>query len=166
MRDQMNRLAAVIGRRRRWVVGIWIAIVVCALPFAARQTEHLSGGGFDVPGSQSKAVSDEMEQSFADRAGGYQIAVFTSPTPFRAGPVDFSVLVQDAASEECVPEAQVTVCLKATGAGRTLECRASRSMSGTSRHRQKSSVKAPGSSALLATCASGPGRASRRDARR
>ena len=60
-----------------------------------------------------------------ERAGDYQITVFTSPTPLRAGPVDVSVLVQDAATEECLPEAQVTVCLKATGAGHTLECRAS-----------------------------------------
>jgi hypothetical protein len=58
------------------------------------------------------------------RAGGYEIAVFTSPTPFRAGPVDVSVFVQDAATGEFVPEAQVTVCLKAPGSGRTLKCRA------------------------------------------
>jgi hypothetical protein len=57
-----------------------------------------------------------------ERAGGYRIAVFTSPTPLRAGPVDVSVLVQDAATGECMPEAQVTVRLKAPGAGRSLEC--------------------------------------------
>jgi hypothetical protein len=55
------------------------------------------------------------------RAGGYQVAVFTSPTPFRAGPVDISVLVQDAATGECVPEAQVAVRLTAPGTGRILE---------------------------------------------
>ena len=42
----------------------------------------------------------------------------------------------------------------------TRDRRASRSISGISRHRQKSSVKAPGSSAPLATWASGPGLAS------
>jgi hypothetical protein len=57
-----------------------------------------------------------------ERAGGYQITVFTSPTPIRAGPVDVSVLVQDAATGECVPEARVTVCLKASGPGHVLEC--------------------------------------------
>ena len=56
-----------------------------------------------------------------ERAGGYQVAVFTSPTPFRAGPVDVSVLVQDAATGECVPEAQVTVRLTARGTGEVLE---------------------------------------------
>jgi hypothetical protein len=70
----------------------------------------------------SLARADGGAVRLRQRAGGYQIAVFTAPTPFRAGPVDVSMLVQDAATEECVPEAQVTVCLKATGDGRTLEC--------------------------------------------
>jgi hypothetical protein len=56
-----------------------------------------------------------------ERAGNYQIAVFTSPTPFRAGLVDVSVLVQDAATGECVPEARVTVRLAARGSGHVLE---------------------------------------------
>src|SRR3954466_8251867 len=70
----------------------------------------------------SLARADGGAVRLRQRAGGYQIAVFTSPTPFRAGPVDVSVLVQDAATGECVPEAQVTVCLKAPAAGRALEC--------------------------------------------
>jgi hypothetical protein len=72
--------------------------------------------------SSSLARADGGAVRLCQRAGGYQIAVFTSPTPLRAGPVDVSVLVQDAATEECVPEAQVTVCLKATGDGPPLEC--------------------------------------------
>ena len=72
----------------------------------------------------SLARADGGAVRLRQRSGGYQVAIFTSPTPFRAGPVDVSVLVQDAATEECLPGAQVTVCLKATGTGRTLECRA------------------------------------------
>jgi hypothetical protein len=53
--------------------------------------------------------------------GGYQIAVFTSPTPFRAGPVDVSVLVQDAETGECVPEARVALRLTARGSSQVLE---------------------------------------------
>jgi hypothetical protein len=53
--------------------------------------------------------------------GGYQITVFTSATPFRAGPVDLSVLIQDAATEEYVPDARVTVRLTARGTGAFLE---------------------------------------------
>src|SRR5207244_12572851 len=54
-------------------------------------------------------------------AGAYLVTVFTSPTPFRAGPVDVSVLVQDAATGEYVPEARVTVRLTARGSGDVLE---------------------------------------------
>jgi hypothetical protein len=43
--------------------------------------------------------------------GGLQITVFTAPTPFRAGPVDISVFVQDAVTGEPIPEARVTVKL-------------------------------------------------------
>src|SRR5262245_3041071 len=56
-----------------------------------------------------------------ERAGGYQIAVFTSPTPLRVGPVDVSVLVPDAATEACLPEAGVTVGPAARGARDVLE---------------------------------------------
>lgn len=58
------------------------------------------------------------------RAGGYQVAVFTAPTPLRAGPVDISVLVQDGATGAWLPEAQVSVSLKARSSGRRLECQA------------------------------------------
>src|SRR5438045_2953280 len=56
-----------------------------------------------------------------ERAGAYQITIFTSPTPFRAGTVDLSVLVQDAATGECVPEARVHLGLRARANGDVLE---------------------------------------------
>jgi hypothetical protein len=45
----------------------------------------------------------------SQRQGGYRITVFTEPTPFRAGPVDVSVLVQDARTGQPVPQVRVTV---------------------------------------------------------
>jgi uncharacterized membrane protein YdfJ with MMPL/SSD domain len=77
MRESMTKLAAFLGRRRRLVLVAWIAALVFALPFASRQTEHLTGGGFDVPGSQSKAVSDALEKSFTSSADG--IVVLLQP---------------------------------------------------------------------------------------
>src|SRR6476661_1157236 len=73
MRELMVRLAGFLGRRRRWVLAAWLAIVALALPIASHQTDHLTGGGFDVPGSESKSVSDSLESDFGDKAG--QIAV-------------------------------------------------------------------------------------------
>jgi hypothetical protein len=45
----------------------------------------------------------------AERKGAYQITVFAAPTPLCAGVVDISVLVQDAATGEPVPEASILV---------------------------------------------------------
>jgi hypothetical protein len=42
------------------------------------------------------------------RKGPYLITVFTSPTPFRAGLVDISVLVQDGATKEPIRGARVS----------------------------------------------------------
>jgi hypothetical protein len=44
-----------------------------------------------------------------DRQGHYEIAVFTAPSPFVAGPVDLSVLVLDSATGEPVLDANVLV---------------------------------------------------------
>lgn len=46
---------------------------------------------------------------FSQREGAYQITVFTSPTPFRAGPVDISVFVQDEATGNPVNDVRATV---------------------------------------------------------
>jgi uncharacterized membrane protein YdfJ with MMPL/SSD domain len=79
MRDSMSALAAAIGRRRRLVIGIWVAIVALALPFAARQTDHLTGGGFDVPASQSERVNQALQDEFGARAEGIAVLLEAAP---------------------------------------------------------------------------------------
>ena len=49
------------------------------------------------------------------KKGGYQITVFTAPTPFRAGAVDISVLVQDASTGDPMTQVQVTVRMTKSG---------------------------------------------------
>ena len=56
----MDRLAGFLERRRWLVLAAWLLILLAALPFAARQTEHLTSGGFEVPGSQSQVVSENI----------------------------------------------------------------------------------------------------------
>jgi uncharacterized membrane protein YdfJ with MMPL/SSD domain len=84
MHDAMIKLAGFLARRRRLVVIAWVLIVLAALPFAARQTEHLTGGGFDVPGSQSKAVADSMQGVFAREANGIAVLLRAEPSASRA----------------------------------------------------------------------------------
>src|SRR3954447_12692391 len=69
----MVKLAGFLGRRRRWVLLAWVAIVALALPLASHQTDHLTGGGFDVPDSQSKAVSDSLQRDFGAKTGGITV---------------------------------------------------------------------------------------------
>src|SRR4051794_41864484 len=47
---------------RRMILIGWLVAIVAAVPFAMKQTDHLSSGGFGVPGSQSKAVDNELSR--------------------------------------------------------------------------------------------------------
>src|SRR3954468_14148502 len=62
MQRAMDRLDAFLKRHRRAVLVLWVVLLVASLPLAARQTEHLTSGGFDIPGSGSKLVDSEMSR--------------------------------------------------------------------------------------------------------
>jgi uncharacterized membrane protein YdfJ with MMPL/SSD domain len=79
MRERMSRLAGLAARRRRWVLAGWLLVLVLALPLASRQTDHLTGGGFDVPGSQSNAVNDALERDFGGDAAGIAVLLRAAP---------------------------------------------------------------------------------------
>jgi len=51
----------------------------------------------------------------SQRRGGYQITIFTAPVPFRAGPVDISVLVQDAVTAAPIPDARIEIGVAPSG---------------------------------------------------
>lgn len=50
-----------------------------------------------------------------EQQGRYRLTVFTAPTPMRVGPVDVSVLVQDAVTGDLVPDAAVTIRVAPAG---------------------------------------------------
>src|SRR4051812_17660400 len=58
----VHSLVVLIQRRRRLVLGLWMAAVLIAAPLAAKQSTHLTGGGFNVPGSQSLAVQQQLQR--------------------------------------------------------------------------------------------------------
>ncbi len=68
MNAVMSHLDRIVNRHRRAVLGLWLVLLVAALPFAMRQSDHLTGGGFAVPGSQSAAVTSELARAFPGAA--------------------------------------------------------------------------------------------------
>ncbi|HVY78676.1 MAG TPA: MMPL family transporter [Solirubrobacterales bacterium] len=84
MREFMVKLAGFLGRHRRWVLVGWVVVVALALPIASHQTDHLTGGGFDVPGSESKVVSDSLEGEFSDETGQIAVLLRAAPAADRA----------------------------------------------------------------------------------
>jgi len=95
VKDAMRSLAQVLGRRRRWVVGGWVLIVLLALPFASKQTDHLTGGGFDVPGSQSMKVSESLQDDFGSQADGIAVVLKAEPDASAADRAAAVARVQD-----------------------------------------------------------------------
>ena len=67
------------------------------------------------------ALADGGRVALMERQGAYRISVFTSPDPLRAGPIDISVLLQDAETGMPITNAQVNVSLtQSSGHGRTI----------------------------------------------
>jgi uncharacterized membrane protein YdfJ with MMPL/SSD domain len=58
------RLNARLNRHPRIVLVVWATVVAVALPFAARQSDHLTLGGYEVPGSQSARVNATLGRDF------------------------------------------------------------------------------------------------------
>ena len=56
----MVRLHDFLSHHRRFVLLAWLLVLLAAVPFASRQTEHLTSGGFLVPGSSSEKVDKAL----------------------------------------------------------------------------------------------------------
>jgi RND superfamily putative drug exporter len=75
----MDRLDGFTRRYGRLVAAAWLILLLAAVPFAARQTEHLTSGGFEVPGSGSDAVQKGLDAF--DGAQREQLAVVIARKP-------------------------------------------------------------------------------------
>ena len=58
----LGSLAGAVARHRRAVVAVWLVLLASCAWFSLHQTSHLSGGGWDVPGSQSLAVARMLDR--------------------------------------------------------------------------------------------------------
>src|SRR4051794_6146091 len=79
MQAAMDRLDGFTRRHGRLVALAWLVLLLAALPFTARQTEHLTSGGFEVPGSGSEAVERGLKAF--DGAQRSQLAVVLARRP-------------------------------------------------------------------------------------
>ncbi len=68
MQVAMLRLDAFLRRRRTVVLAVWVVLFAAALPLALHQSDNLTGGGFSVPGTQSKQVEDTLQSDFGVQA--------------------------------------------------------------------------------------------------
>jgi len=68
----------------------------------------------------SLLLADGGTVRLSQQQGNYQIAVLTTPTPLRAGPIDISVLVQKAGTHELVSEGASRPQTNAAGSPRQL----------------------------------------------
>src|SRR5262249_33806419 len=79
MRESMIQLSGFLGRHRRLVLAAWSAILLAAIPLAMHQTDHLTGGGFDGPGSPSKAVSGAVRDDFGSSSESIAVVLRAEP---------------------------------------------------------------------------------------
>lgn len=79
MSGALAKLDGVLARHRRLVIATWVVLVVLAAPLFARQSEHLSTGGFRVPGSQSEAVRQALRDAPGGAAARLALVVATDP---------------------------------------------------------------------------------------
>ncbi len=68
-------------RKYRWLVFTgWLLALVPAVYLAMTQSGNLTGGGFEVAGSQSLAVHDQLEELYHDE-GASSLALVAAPRP-------------------------------------------------------------------------------------
>jgi uncharacterized membrane protein YdfJ with MMPL/SSD domain len=109
----MLRLDRFVRRRRTLVLVAWLAVLVAAVPLAMRQSDHLTGGGFEVPGSQSAAVQESVARDF-QRGQATTVAAVLVPRD-GAGERDVAAAIDrlERAARETGGEARLTPAARA-----------------------------------------------------
>ena len=78
----------------RFVIGIWIAIVLCALPFAPQAPSALQAGGFDLPTLESARSRATLESELGAPPSALVLSISSSTlTP---GTIEFEAAAQRA----------------------------------------------------------------------
>jgi RND superfamily putative drug exporter len=81
-------LATTVSKRRRAIVLVWLALIAAGGWFSLHQNDHLSGGGWEVPGSASIRVADAIKGDFpAAKAPAFTVFVRGGDTQARLAAV-------------------------------------------------------------------------------
>jgi len=82
--SSLARLAGAVSRRRRGVVAAWLALLLAGGWFSLHQSDHLSGGGWEVPGSPSVRTADLLDRFPGVTPPAFTLLVTGSPPAVRA----------------------------------------------------------------------------------
>lgn len=88
----LDRLARWVAGRQRLVLFAWLALVILAAPLAATLNGALSGAGWDVKGSTSEQVRQELRTDFASLGAEAAMVVYQQETPIASDPAAFNAL--------------------------------------------------------------------------
>jgi hypothetical protein len=91
MEALLGKLAQRIWRRRVLVALLWLVVLVLAAPLAGAQTKRLSGGGWDVPGSQSARARSLLAHVSGHE--GERFAVFVEGANITAATADAQAIL-------------------------------------------------------------------------
>ena len=80
-------------------------------PIRGRACEVLLAIVLVLGGFPLAAIADGGTLRLSETQAPYRISVLTSPNPFRAGPVDVSVIIADAATGDLLPDVKVDLRL-------------------------------------------------------
>ena len=89
-----ERLGAWVHQRRTWVIGAWVLLIACALPFAPQAPGALQAGGFDLPTLESARARAILEEELGAPPSALVLAI--SSETFIPGTPQFEVAAGEA----------------------------------------------------------------------
>ena len=94
-RAWFSRMAAVMARRRRAVIAIWVLVTVGAAPLALTLTKALSGAGWDAKGSVAQQVRAELRSDFPALGAENPVVVYHQTSRIDQNPSAIEMLVSE-----------------------------------------------------------------------
>jgi uncharacterized membrane protein YdfJ with MMPL/SSD domain len=98
MQTFMLKLDRWLSRHRRAVIGVWLVLLLAALPFAAKQSDHLSSGGYAIPGSQSQRFVAQLPKISAGAPHGLLAGVLEAKAGANVGEMTQALAKLDTAA--------------------------------------------------------------------